>query len=268
MTFSKLSVAVPVFNESGSIASLLNSVLDSSVNKQVIVVDDGSTDGTQDIIDKFAVTGEIRFIQHEHNRGKGAAVRTAIENATGDLLIVQDGDLEYDPNDYEKLIQPIISGEADVVFGSRRLGSKTRWSRLLTPFYHGVTVLNLLVRVLYGQKLTDEATCYKVFKLSDLRRMDLECERFEFCPEVTAKACRMGLRITEVPISYQPRKVSDGKKIGFRDAVEAATTLWKYRKWNLATSSSGQIATTTAEPLVSVDNRALSFKREHQIASE
>ena len=128
-------------------------------------------------------------------------------------------------------MEPILNGRADVVFGSRRLGRNTPWKRLLTPFYHGVTVLNFLLWLLYGKKVTDEATCYKLFRTKDLKRMQLECERFEFCPEVTGKACRLGLRIMEVPISYEPRGLNEGKKIGFKDAVEAALTLWKFRKW-------------------------------------
>ena len=200
---------------------------------QVIVVDDGSTDGTQAIVKEFAAKHPLLFVQHEVNRGKGAAVRTALGHATGELFVVQDGDLEYDPYDFPKLIRPIVDGEADVVFGSRRLGGKTAWRRVFTPFYHGVSTLNFLVYALYGKRITDEATCYKLFRTSDLLTMRLECERFEFCPEVTAKAIRMGLTIKEVPITYSPRTLKEGKKIGFSDAVEAASTLWKYRKWKL-----------------------------------
>lgn len=227
-----LTVVVPVYNEAHTIEQVLSMLDDVELSMNVIVVDDGSSDGTAEILERLRRRMDFELVSHSRNRGKGAALKTGIDLARSELLVVQDGDLEYDPEDYKCLIVPVLSGDADVVFGSRRLGGKTRWARLLTPFYHGVTVLNLLVRILYGQKLTDEATCYKVFKVDDLRRMELECERFEFCPEVTAKACRMGLRIKEVPISYHPRKVSDGKKIGFRDAVEAASTLWKYRKWN------------------------------------
>lgn len=229
-----LSVAIPVYNERDSIFDLLSAVVAVDLETQLIVVDDGSIDGTQGIISEFAIDHDLIFIQHEKNRGKGAAVRTAIEHATGDFLIVQDGDLEYDPNEYGKLMRPILDGEADVVFGSRRLGQKPPWRRLLTPFYHGVSVLNFLLWLLYGKKVTDEATCYKLFRTKDLRRMQLECERFEFCPEVTGKACRLGLEIKEVPISYIPRSLEEGKKIGFKDAVEAAVTLWKYRNWKPA----------------------------------
>ena len=229
--FKTLSVAIPVYNEKDSIFELLSAVFAVDVRKQVIVVDDGSSDGTQEVVKEFAADHDLIFVQHPENRGKGAAVRTAIEHATGELLIVQDGDLEYDPNDYAKLMQPILDGEADVVFGSRRLGQKPSLRRLLTPFYHGVTVLNFLLWLFYGKKVTDEATCYKLFRTRDLRDMQLECERFEFCPEVTGKACRLGLEIKEVPIRYMPRGLDEGKKIGFKDAVEAAMTLWKYRKW-------------------------------------
>ena len=226
-----LTIAVPVYNESASIKDLLFKVDDVKIWKEVIVVDDGSTDGTGEILQALVESMDFTLFQHTKNRGKGAAVRTALRHATGDFFVVQDGDLEYQPADFCRLMSSLVDGSADVVFGSRRLGRSIFRQRILTPFYHGVTILNWLVWLLYRQKLTDEATCYKMFKLEDLKRMELTCQRFEFCPEVTAKACRMGLTILEKPIQYIPRGVGEGKKIGFPDAVEAATTLWKFRHW-------------------------------------
>lgn len=157
--------------------------------------------------------------------------RTGLARARGRFTIIQDADLEYDPQDYRRVITPLVEDQADVVYGSRRLKSKDAWRQLFNPFYHGVTVLNWVVRVLYGARITDEATCYKAFPTAVLRMMDLVCQRFEFCPEVTAKACRMGLKIVEVPIHYTGRARRDGKKIGLRDAVEALRTLWQWRCW-------------------------------------
>ena len=156
----------------------------------------------------------------------------ATQVATGTLVLVQDADLEYCPNDIGKLVVPISLGQADVVLGSRRLNRGVEWSRVLTPYYHGVTILNFLCRIIYQHRISDEATCYKLFKRKDLLRMGLECERFEFCPEVLGKAFRMNLKIAEVPVSYKPRKLRQGKKIRLRDAFEAAFTLWRFRNWN------------------------------------
>lgn len=156
-----------------------------------------------------------------------------MKRARGEYTIIQDADLEYDPRDYRQVLEPLLCGQADVVYGSRRLGRKWCWRDQLNSFYHGVTVLNLCVRLLYGIRVTDEATCYKAFSTSALCGMNLECERFEFCPEVTAKACRLGLHICEVPIRYTSRGLRDGKKIGLRDAFEAVQSLWRWRKWSL-----------------------------------
>ncbi len=226
-----LTVIVPVYNEASTVSELLSRVLAADYSKQVIVVDDGSSDATGDVLAQWEERSEIVVVRHEANRGKGAAIRTGLERAHGQFVIVQDADLEYDPGEYSRLIEPLRNVEADVVYGSRRLGHGCSWREWLNPFHHGVTTLNFLVWLWYGVRLSDEATCYKAMATDVLRRMHLECERFEFCPEVTAKACRMGLRITEVPIAYHRRALSEGKKIRLHDWFEAAATLRKWRRW-------------------------------------
>ena len=169
-------------------------------------------------------------LRHDRNRGKGAAIRTGLVYAEGRFTVIQDADLECDPRDYRALLQPLLREEADVVFGSRYLrwrGVRSNWR--LTRI--GVVLLNAFARLLFGVRLTDEATCFKVFSTTVLREMELECERFEFCPEVTAKACRLGLSILEVPIRYHPRTVAEGKKIRLTDGWKALLTLWRFRKW-------------------------------------
>ena len=197
-----LSVIVPVFNEAATIAELLRRVLAAPYRKQVIVVDDGSSDGTTEVLEAWEGHPEVELLAHGRNRGKGAAIRTALENARGRFTIIQDADLEYDPQDYPDLIEPLLSGDAHVVYGSRSLNRKWAHGHRWNLFGLGVRVLNICLRLLYGVRLTDEATCYKAFPTTALKAMGLECERFEFCPEVTAKACRLGLKILEVPIHY------------------------------------------------------------------
>jgi dolichol-phosphate mannosyltransferase len=231
----ELSVIVPVYNEAVTIAELLDRVLAVACRKQLVIVDDGSTDATRAVVDDWrsrqGSADKVQLLTHPVNRGKGAAIRTGLAGVRGDVVLIQDADLEYEPADYLRLIEPILVGEADVVFGSRYLSGENHlpWTanRLC------VHLLNSMVRMLYGQRITDEATCYKAFRTDVLRRLDLQCERFEFCPEVTAKVCRMGIRIHEVPIRYHPRTVSEGKKIRWRDGVEAISTLlyWRFARF-------------------------------------
>ncbi len=253
-----ISIVVPVYNEQESIRDILFKVIEVASRNdwdyEVIVVDDGSSDRTVQELDQFLGKESVQIIRHRVNRGKGMAIRTALEVATKGLIIIQDADLEYDPSQFESLIPAMEEEGVDVVFGSRVLGAKEfGFKQRRNIFAMGVTVLNWIVRGVYGVKLTDEATCYKLFRTADLKRMELECERFEFCPEVTAKACRLGLKIKEVPITYMPRTKDEGKKIGWRDAVEAATTLWKYRRWKPAKQVSHAI-----EPVGQVELPALS----------
>jgi dolichol-phosphate mannosyltransferase len=226
-----LTVIVPVYNEEATIDTLLRRVCEAPYQKQVIVVDDGSHDGTGGVLRGWEGYPDLLILRHPTNRGKGAAIRTALERARGRFTLVQDADLEYDPNEYARLLAPLITGRAEVVYGSRYLDDQAPARPPWTLNRIGVVALNLWLRLLYGVRLTDEATCYKVFPTEVLRRMDLACEGFEFCPEVTAKAVRLGLRIHELPISYRPRGVKEGKKIRWKDGVRAATALWRYRNW-------------------------------------
>lgn len=232
-----LSVIVPVYNEVATVTRLLDRVLAVPYPKQLIVVDDGSTDGSTALLKQWADHPEVILLQHPHNRGKGAAIRTGLAHAQGRFTLVQDADLEYDPRDYPRLLEPLLQGRADIVYGSRYLRPSPGSRSCGRLFRYGVALLNLAVRLLYGVRLTDEATCYKVFPTDVLRAMDLQCERFEFCPEVTAKACRMVLTIAEVPICYTPRTAAEGKKIRWTDGWEALATLWKWRHWQPATTA-------------------------------
>jgi dolichol-phosphate mannosyltransferase len=226
-----LTVIIPVYNEVATIVATLDAVSRSPLSKQIIVVDDGSTDDSLKAVDRWmggpgAACG-IRLCRHPANRGKGAAIRTGLAHASGQILIVQDADLECDPAEYPALVGPLLDGSADVVLGSRFLaaGAPRPWNagRCFVAF------ANALVRVLYGRRISDEAGCYKVMRTQLLRDLDLRCTRFEFCPEVVAKACRMGLAIREVPVGYRPRTRRQGKKISGRDAAEAIFTLLRWR---------------------------------------
>ena len=231
-----LSVIIPVFNEQTTINEIISRVVDLPIDKEIIVVDDGSTDETPHHLNSWSQHPLVRTAALETNQGKGAAIRHGIGVAQGKFVVVQDADLEYEPRDLVRLLPLLISGKADVVYGSRYLGHQTKHPHLVSRY--GVALLNLLVWLLYRVRLSDEATCYKATRTELLRRMDLRCNRFEFCPEVTAKACRMGLSIAEVPISYSARDYDAGKKIRLRDGLTAITTLWRYRRWRESVSVS------------------------------
>lgn len=234
-----LSVIIPVYNEAATILEVLNSVIREPTPKEILIVDDGSTDGTpqrlQQWLSGWSTTPETAHIRrvgvlgHLANRGKGAAIRTGLESATAEFVIVQDADLEVSPSEYPWLLQPLLAGDADFVIGYRTQASSSQRLAHCT----GIQLLNTLVRVLYGVSVRDEACCFKVLRAHDLRRMKLQCDRFEFCPEVVAKAARLGLRFAEVPITYTPRDASGGKKLRLRDGVQAMWTLWKYRNWQV-----------------------------------
>ena len=226
----KLSVIIPVFNEAPTLATLLERIagVKLPLETEIIVVDDHSTDGTRDLIVALEDRYGLITCFHQNNRGKGAAIRTGLTKTTGHIILIQDGDLEYDPADYPKLIQPIIDGKTRVVYGSRILG-KGRMSYL--SYYLGGRLLSVLANVIYGIHITDEPTCYKVFHANLLKGLDLEAKGFEFCPEVTAKVSRFGEKITEVPISYTPRSLEQGKKIGWVDGLIAIWTLLRFSRW-------------------------------------
>jgi len=224
-----LSVIIPAYNEKSTIREIINRVKAVKILKEVIVIDDGSTDGTREIL-KEIKDPEIKVVFHEKNYGKSHAIRTGIEAAIGGIIIIQDADLEYDPNDYAALIEPILSGRAEVVYGSRWLNqgfSKTPFNL----FRFGRWFLTILTNLLYRTKITDEPCCYKVFKAEVIKNISLVCEGFEFCPEITAKVSRKGYKIYEVPVSYYPRSFEEGKKIKYSDGLEALVTLLKYRFW-------------------------------------
>jgi len=228
MQYKKLSIVIPAHNEEDTIKELVDKVKDAplSIDKEIIVVENGSTDKTIDILKT------ISGIKVEHLpegvKGKSVAIRKGFELATGDIIIVQDADLEYDPNEYQSLIQPIIDGKAKVVYGSRRLKKQKQHSHY--TFYLGGQLLTVIANLIYpGLHITDEATCYKVFDAKLLKAIKLESVRFEFCPEVTAKLAKMKIPIHEVPISYYPRSKEEGKKINWRDGVEAIWTLVRLR---------------------------------------
>ncbi|MBI5625073.1 MAG: glycosyltransferase family 2 protein [Elusimicrobia bacterium] len=224
----KLSVLVPVYNEEATVCELLSRVRRASVplEKEIIVVDDGSTDGTAEIL-KGPLEPEIRVFFHGTNRGKGAAIRTALEHVAGDFVLIQDADLEYDPDDYGALLKPLLEGKADVSYGSRFLGSPHRV--LLFWHYLANRGLTLAANVLYDVNLTDMGTCYKAFAADKIKAIPLRSDRWGIEAEITAKVCKAGLRIFEVPVSYSGRTYAEGKKITWTAALSYIGCLLKYR---------------------------------------
>ncbi len=223
----KLSVIIPAYNEANTIEEILERVHKTGCADEVIVVDDGSQDGTRDILARLDGKNGLRVLLHEKNRGKGAAVVTGIRAAQGDVLLVQDADLEYDPRDYPILLKPIEEGLAQVVYGSRFMGGPRR----TTMFWHMIAnkMLTLFTNILYNNILTDMETGYKVFRREVTENMTIHARRFDFEPEFTAKILKRKYRIFEVPISFNPRDYSEGKKIKLQDAFMAVWTLIKYR---------------------------------------
>jgi glycosyltransferase involved in cell wall biosynthesis len=222
----RISVVVPVFNELNTIESIMDRIKAVPLSKEIVVVDDYSTDGTRDLLSRM--NGDmVKVIFHEKNMGKGAALRTGFRNATNDIVIVQDADLEYDPDEYHKLIKPIIDGKADVVYGSRFTGSEPH--RVLY-FWHmlGNKTLTFLSNMFTNLSLTDMETCYKVFRREVLNNITIEENRFGFEPEITAKLSKMDLRIYEVGISYAGRSYREGKKINWKDGISAIRCIIKY----------------------------------------
>lgn len=224
----KLSLIIPVYNEAATLEEIINRVRATGLADEIIVVDDGSSDDSSTILSRLQNSGQppLRLFRHERNRGKGAAMRTGLDAVTGDLVLVQDADLEYDPADYAALLAPFDDPATQVVYGSRNLQRNPKSS---FAFYWGGRLLSWVANLLFGSHLTDEATGYKLIKTELLRDMGLETDGFEFCPEVTAKLLQRNIPIHEVPISYQPRSWDEGKKIQWYDGAIAIWTLIKYR---------------------------------------
>jgi dolichol-phosphate mannosyltransferase len=223
-----LSVLIPAYNERATIEELLRTVLTERIVSQVVIVDDGSTDGTREFLHGVAETDDrIQVFFHAQNQGKGAAIRTALLHATEEITIIQDADLEYHPSDYAAVIQPIQDGQCRVVYGSRVLCRDNEYP--LDTFRVGSFVVTQLANLLYGCRLTDEPTCYKAFETALLKSLPLESTGFELCPELTAWVCKQGESILEVPIHYTKRTVAEGKKIRWQDGVIALWTLLRLR---------------------------------------
>jgi len=236
LDIKKVSIIIPAYNEEKTIEKILEKVLNVKLplEKEIIIVNDGSTDKTGEIVEKFIKkhpNENIKLI-NKKNGGKGSALKLGIKHSTGDIIIIQDADLEYDPNDYPKLIEPILKGKAKVVYGSRLRKMKNRFSHL--SFLIGGLTITLFTNLLYLTFLTDEPTCYKVFhkELKDIL-INAEGDKFDWEPEVTAKILRRGYKIYEVPISYYPRTLKEGKKIRWKDGVDAILTLlkWRFKKF-------------------------------------
>jgi len=236
----KLSILIPVFNEKNTIEKTIKEVLSVNlsllgIEKEIIVIDDGSTDGTRQILKTNyrnqmleSDKNQIKVIFHEENQGKGSAIRTGFANATGDVLIVQDADLEYDPKEYVNLLIPILDRRASVVYGSRMMSIKKN-PCLYKRYYWGNKVMNFITNILFHSNLTDSYTCYKVVEKKILKNIKFRARGFEIEAEITAKLLKNGYKIIEIPISYNPRSLQEGKKIGWKDAVKGVVTLFQIK---------------------------------------
>ena len=222
-----LSVIMPVYNEEDTVSEIVRRVREIDLVTEIVIVDDGSQDGTREILQELSSLPDVFVVEHDHNQGKGAAVVTGMRASRGKLMVVQDADLEYDPKDYEKLVQPLLEGRYDIVYGSRFSHTKIQTKNLMNLLAN--KFLTLMTNLIYGSQLTDMETCYKVFRREVVEDMTIHARRFEFEPEFTAKVLKRGYRIIEVPISFDPRGYSEGKKINAWDGVVALWTLIKYR---------------------------------------
>ncbi|MEK6869686.1 MAG: glycosyltransferase family 2 protein [Nanoarchaeota archaeon] len=227
----KLSIIIPAYNEEKTILKVISRVKNArlwNIKKEIIVVDDFSRDGTRKLLERLQ-DRRLKVFFHEKNRGKGAAIRTALKHATGDIMLIQDADLEYNPKEYRKLLKPIINGRAKVVYGSRLASIRKNLKKMYKLHYFGNLFLTVITSALYGAEITDMETGYKVFKREVIKNMSLKAKRFDFEPEITAKILKKGYKITEVPIDFMGRKFSEGKKITWKDGVKALLYLIKYR---------------------------------------
>lgn len=225
----KISVLIPVYNEKDSLLELLKRVeaVNFGLEKEIILIDDYSTDGTKELYAQIL----HKILYHEKNQGKGAALRTGLKEATGDIIIIQDADLEYNPEDYVPLVEHIKNDEADVVYGSRFADKRNKGNFLFLSFVANKT-LTLMTQILFGTKLTDMETCYKAFKSEVIKDVEIKSNRFDFEPEITAKVLKKKVRFHELPISYNARTNDEGKKIGWKDGVQAIFALIKFRLFN------------------------------------
>lgn len=231
---NKLSIIIPVYNEEKTLLEILNRINKvklGDIKKEIIIVDDFSTDSTRAILGKLRHKYKVLF--HNKNSGKGSAIKTALKNATGDIILIQDADLEYNPNDYKVLLKPILNKQTKVVYGSRFIGKPyKKWSsgkNIIRSHLIGNKLLSLITQMLYFRKVTDMETCYKVFRKEVIKDIKLKSKRFDFEPEITSKILRRGYKIIEVPISFNPRTFEEGKKITWKDGVKALFAIIKYR---------------------------------------
>ncbi len=223
---NKISILIPVYNEKDLLLEILKQVeaVDFGLEKEIILIDDCSTDGTKELYSHLP----YKVLYHQRNMGKGAALRTGLMSATGDIIVIQDADLEYNPNDYKPLVHLIVTDAADVVYGSRLADTRNSGNFLLLSYLANV-FLTFMTRILFGTYMTDMETCYKAFRADVLKGISIKSNRFDFEPEITAKVLKKNIRFMEVPISYNARKSEEGKKIGWKDGVQAVYTLIKYR---------------------------------------
>lgn len=229
----KLSIIVPVYNEEATLKKIIEKVqrVNLPIDKEIIIIDDSSTDNTPEIISELKKKYKnISSIRHEINKGKGGALKTGFKHLTGDIVVIQDGDLEYNPEDFKKLIKPILDGKADVVYGSRLLGKVTGFN--IPSHYYGNKLLSLITQLLYHKRITDMETCYKIMKKEVVKILKLKSNRFDIEPEITAKIIKNKFRIIELPITYNCRTFEEGKKITWKDGIIAIYTLFKYKFFN------------------------------------
>lgn len=225
----KVSIIIPVYNEEKTISKVLDNILkaDHKINREIILVDDGSKDNSKNIINDYIRKNSANMkLFTKKNGGKGSAIRLGFKKATGDIILIQDADLEYNPNEHLKLMQPILDGKEEVVYGSRFMSNHDPMYKI---YYLGNKFLSFLTATLYGQKITDMETCYKVFRADIIKAIPLKANKFDIEPEMTAKILKMKIKIKEIPISYNPRSIEEGKKIGWKDGVQAIWTLFKLK---------------------------------------